>query len=124
MSHICGPRLSSAQPEVQHREPLSQPLSNHSTSPKAAVGSYYLVQSLGIHSPSTQKLFYGLPAIFWSFKMPFKYIVWLALLYTKQTHTSGLRTIFLSGFLSCHHLLILFDLLPLFKTNKQNLRAS
>lgn len=93
-------------------------------SPNPAVGSYYLDQSLGFHSPSTQKLFCILPAISWSFRMPFKYIVCLAPLYPRQTCTSGLWTIFLSGFSSCNHLLILFDLLLLFKANKQNLRAS
>lgn len=103
---------------------LFQAQGNHNISPNPAVGSYYLDQSLGFHSPSTQKLFCILPAISWSFRMPFKYIVCLAPLYPRQTCTSGLWTIFLSGFSSCNHLLILFDLLLLFKANKQNLRAS
>lgn len=100
---------------------LSWSKSNHSPSPNAAAGQHCLPQPLPFHSPSTQKLFYNLPAISQGFRVPFRCIVWLC---PKQTCTSGLWTIFLPGFPSCHHLLILFDLQPLLKANKQNLTTS
>lgn len=55
---------------------------------------------------------------------PLNILQYMTLLCSKQTSTSGLWTIFLSGFSRCHHPLILFDLLLLFKANKQTLTAS
>lgn len=88
---------------------------------KCCCGLAFPASAPAFHPPSTQKLFYNLPAISQGFRMPFRYVVWLC---PKQTHTSGLWTIFLSGFPGCRHLLILFDLQPLFKANKQNLTTS